>query len=1042
MNQNDVTVYGETLRQKPFGSIQTRLIFYFCLLFVVILVTTNLICIVGVPFTSYAGRQGQKKTEVFRSLKLIAELKEERLLRWIKELHSDAWIASENDFTVTNVLQLLEAIREFSAGGREDAELWVLVRQDKGYKNLVKYLDNIISVYGVYNEILIADSETGTIIVSTDDADVGGNISQQPFFTGVLGNRDDYLSDIKLNPQSQQPTFQFSHVIKGKEGEVVAVLVMEVNVDDIIKPMLHTGEGLGERGEALLVNKDVKILTSLKHPLADGSTAKPLEYQIKAKPAVLAASGEEGIIETKDYRGELVLAAYRYIRVTPEWGWGMVVKRDAAELFAPLRQDIIYTSLIGLVGILVVIGLIIVIARSLTRSIVSLNQTAHEVAEGNLDARASVSSSDEVGFLATTFNSMLQRIQNWHNELDDQVNVRTTELNKTNEELRKEIAERKKVEKELWENTERLLKAQRVAKMGFLDWNLKTNEMIWSDQVYDLYGIDKQSEKSNIDLTMQLVHPDDLEFVEKNLEMAIKGEKEYDIDHRKLCSDGEVIWVHAQAELIRDADGNPESLLGTVVDITERKQAEEALRESEEKYKTLVESTTDFIFMIDKNNKVLSLNKAAARILGKEPEEIIGLSIVDLFPKEIAAGYSKNLKKVFETDKSAFDDSRMVVGERESWISVNLSPVRYQNEKIGAVMGVTRDITERKRAEEKILIANERLHYLLSSSSAVIYTAKTSGDYRATFISENVTRMVGYEAREFLENSSFWLNRVHPDDVHKVNNEVPLIFEKELHTYEYRFKRKDGKYIWVRDNMKLVRDEEGNPIEIIGFWADITERVRAEEQIKVALAEKEVLLREIQHRVKNNLQALISLIDMQVERVKDMEAVQVLIDLQGRIWAMSLVNEKLFQAQDLSRIDFGDYLKDLMANLFSALGVGRDILIHVDAAELFIDINIAIPCGLLVNELVTNAFKHAFPEDRDKDREIRVEFKKKEGDYILVVSDNGIGLPPEFDWRKAESLGLKLVNVWATRQLGGSIELDTQSGTAFTIKFADRKERS
>ncbi len=144
-----------------------------------------------------------------------------------------------------------------------------------------------------------------------------------------------------------------------------------------------------------------------------------------------------------------------------------------------------------------------------------------------------------------------------------------------------DITDRKKAEEALQKSTQRLLKAQEVARMGFLDWNLKTNEMYWSDEIYNLYGINRQHEKSNIDRTMELVHPDDQEFVNKNLDMAIQGVKKYDIDHRKLLPDGKVIWVHAQAELIRDAEGNPESLLGTEIDITDRKRYEDMLREIE-----------------------------------------------------------------------------------------------------------------------------------------------------------------------------------------------------------------------------------------------------------------------------------------------------------------------------------------------------------------------------------------------------------------------------------------------------------------------------
>jgi PAS domain S-box-containing protein len=138
---------------------------------------------------------------------------------------------------------------------------------------------------------------------------------------------------------------------------------------------------------------------------------------------------------------------------------------------------------------------------------------------------------------------------------------------------------------------------------------------------------------------------------------------------------------------------------------------------------------------------------------------------------------------------------------------------------------------ELKRSEEQILLPNERLRYLLSSTSAVIYIAKTSGDYGATFVSENVNRMVGYEPRNFIENSSFWLDHVHPEDKQRILAELPQIFEQKYHTYEYRFLCKNGTYIWVRDEMKLVLDKEGKPLEIIGYWIDISGRKQAEEKL-------------------------------------------------------------------------------------------------------------------------------------------------------------------------------------------------------------------
>lgn len=190
--------------------------------------------------------------------------------------------------------------------------------------------------------------------------------------------------------------------------------------------------------------------------------------------------------------------------------------------------------------------------------------------------------------------------------------------------ISREITDRKMAEKAQRDSKERLLRAQRVARMGFLDWNLKTNEMYWSDEIYDLYGIERNGENVSLDLTMELVHPDDREFVEKNLEMAIQGVKEYDIDHRKLRRDGKVVWVHAQAQLVRDQEGKPESLLGTIVDITKRKQVEVALQKNEQRYRMLVETMNEGLATMDSNLRITYVNDRFCTMLGYSKNDLIG----------------------------------------------------------------------------------------------------------------------------------------------------------------------------------------------------------------------------------------------------------------------------------------------------------------------------------------------------------------------------------------------------------------------------------
>jgi len=424
-------------RRHFFRSIGTRLIVCFSLAFGAVLVIVGLLGLKGVPFTSYTGRIAAERAEAFRSLSLIADIKKDRLLRWLEERRRDVHLASDSNLVKTNVALQRAAISRLSTG-EEESGLWDHVRDQESFHALQEFMEAVRTPHGmgIYDRIFIADARTGVIFLSTRDADLGSDASHHECFIGTLRTGHDYVSDIEFDDQHNTYALYVGHIIDDvdvetfadKEGEAAAVLMAEIHSEAILKPMLHTGEGLGCTCEALLVNRNVRILTSLKHPLSDGTTGKPLEYQIRAEPAMLAARGKEGIIEAKDYRGEPVLAAYRHIHVSPDFGWGMVAKRDKAELFAPMRTDVVYTAVTGVFGIIAVVALTSILVRRFTGPIVSLGRTAERVAKGDLGARATVTTSDEVGHLGTTFNSMVDRIQNRRRELEEQVTARTAEL--------------------------------------------------------------------------------------------------------------------------------------------------------------------------------------------------------------------------------------------------------------------------------------------------------------------------------------------------------------------------------------------------------------------------------------------------------------------------------------------------------------------------------------------------------------------------------------------------------------------------------------
>jgi two-component sensor histidine kinase len=217
---------------------------------------------------------------------------------------------------------------------------------------------------------------------------------------------------------------------------------------------------------------------------------------------------------------------------------------------------------------------------------------------------------------------------------------------------------------------------------------------------------------------------------------------------------------------------------------------------------------------------------------------------------------------------------------------------------------------------------------------------------------------------------------------------------------------------------------------------EITRINLAEKKLRASLEEKDLLLKEVHHRVKNNMQVIYSLLNLQSEHIEDPQALRMFKDSQNRVKSMAMVHEKLYRSEDLARINFAEYLRSLTIDLLRSYRAGSDrIQLKIDVQDAFLGIDSAIPCGLITNELVSNSLKHAFPADTKGEIHIEL-FKDDNGELTLTVSDNGIGFPEGVDFRNTESLGLQLVNT-LTEQLGGTIELDRSCGTAFKIVFSE-----
>ena len=348
-----------------------------------------------------------------------------------------------------------------------------------------------------------------------------------------------------------------------------------------------------------------------------------------------------------------------------------------------------------------------------------------------------------------------------------------------------------------------------------------------------------------------------------------------------------------------------------------------------------------------------------------------------------------------------------------------------------------RFITERKRAGDALQHSEEHFRILFDEALDGICLA----DAETGFIidcNQALAALVGRERAELIGQPQ---KTLHPSQNDKAAHSPTFrqhLNDKEGQTLETQVVTSTG---IIRDvEIKANRLNFQGREMLQGIFHDITERKRAENQIKASLAEKEVLLREIHHRVKNNMQIVSSILNLQAGSVKDPAALECLRGSQSRIRSMALVHEKLYRSSDFSRIDFGEYVRSLVTALFQSCRTdSNQVRLDFKAEAVFLDINTAIPCGLVTNELIVNALKYAFPEGRSGVVKIRLRPLGKD-EYRLVISDNGVGFPKDLDFRNTESLGMQLVTL-LVGQLDGTINLKRKGGTTFDIVFKEQKKK-
>jgi PAS domain S-box-containing protein len=363
-------------------------------------------------------------------------------------------------------------------------------------------------------------------------------------------------------------------------------------------------------------------------------------------------------------------------------------------------------------------------------------------------------------------------------------------------------------------------------------------------------------------------------------------------------------------------------------------------------------------------------------------------------------------------------------------------PVLFIYPVVTAVLGrLMADHLKRERTKQRLRESEERYQNLAKIAPVGIFRTDPYG--ATTYVNPMWCRISGLSEAESLGNG--WLNAVHPDEREGLDKGwQETIRLKKPSFADYRFLRPDGTEAWVMGQASPEINSKKEIVGYVGTITDISAIKLAEGVIRSSLAEKETLLKEVHHRVKNNLMSIIGLIEMEKAKAKNEASHVMLLKLEGRVRSMALVHDYLHRAKDLARIDLKNYVETLTAHIRGQFGAERNIRCTVHAVKVEVNLDIAVPCGLIMNELITNAFRHAFRGEKtranDGTNEITVSLKSGKGICVLTVADNGTGLPADLDWEKSETQGLQLIKM-LSRQIQGLIELDRSAGTSVSLKF-------
>ncbi|KYC41064.1 hypothetical protein WA1_23390 [Scytonema hofmannii PCC 7110] len=535
----------------------------------------------------------------------------------------------------------------------------------------------------------------------------------------------------------------------------------------------------------------------------------------------------------------------------------------------------------------------------------------------------------------------------------------------------------------------------------------------------------------------------------EDIAIVLQKFHQHGIRHLPVMDNGELLGIVTQTSVLRVLESirvnfafetlqqtiDAKRAVSSLADITARKQTELEIIKSRDLLEVMYNESADAIFLVDAETLITTdCNQRAVELFeASSKAEIINIEGQALQKQQFSSDELSAIVAEINQRRVWSQELQYVTKKNnEFWGNIAVKQITVADQ----VMNLVRiaDISDRKRAEQML-----ELQAVITRNMAEGICLVRATDGIIVYANLKFEKMFGYDSGELTGQH---VSIVNYEDENMTAEEVnqairAAVLQQGEATYEVHNVKKDGTPFWCRATTSVFKHPEYG-IVLVAVQQDITEHKQAEEKIQRSLKEKEVLLKEIHHRVKNNLGIVSSLLQMQCRRTQDLQVTPILLDSQNRIASIALVHEKLYRSEDLTNINFAQYIPDLVTHLFDSYNIrSSHIKLHFQVEDVGLDIESAIPCGLIVNELISNALKYAFPNKQTG--EIIVKLYEDEHHLILIVRDNGVGLPVEFDKKKTKTLGINLIQ-GLVKQLRGSIEINSQQGTEFKITFKKSRD--